>query len=135
VSPVKYELGFYIPGDDILHSDRRENRKSYIGTELIRSSRSNQQQQPAEVQAPTKYSYLDINTRQLLLYISSCSQAKRLKPLTGGLYSVEWRVRPAICVNYHWKQLPLRAAQFPGPHSLLLHDPWSPLHDGCGQAG
>jgi hypothetical protein len=21
VSPVKYDLGFYIPGDDILHSD------------------------------------------------------------------------------------------------------------------
>jgi hypothetical protein len=25
MSPVKYELGFYIPEDDILHSDRREN--------------------------------------------------------------------------------------------------------------
>jgi hypothetical protein len=32
VSPVKYELGFYIPEDDILHSDRRENLKSYIGS-------------------------------------------------------------------------------------------------------
>jgi hypothetical protein len=30
VSPVKYELGFYIPEDDILHSYRRENLKSYI---------------------------------------------------------------------------------------------------------
>jgi hypothetical protein len=30
VSPVKYELGFYIPADDILHSHRRENLKSYI---------------------------------------------------------------------------------------------------------
>jgi hypothetical protein len=30
VSPVKYELGFYIPEDDILHSDRRENLRSYI---------------------------------------------------------------------------------------------------------
>jgi hypothetical protein len=27
---VKYELGFYIPEGDILHSDRRENLKSYI---------------------------------------------------------------------------------------------------------
>jgi hypothetical protein len=27
---VKYELGFYIPEVDILHSDRRENLKSYI---------------------------------------------------------------------------------------------------------
>jgi hypothetical protein len=32
VSPVKYELGFYIPEDDILHRHRRENLKSYIST-------------------------------------------------------------------------------------------------------
>jgi hypothetical protein len=31
VSPVKYELVFYIPEDGILHSHRRENLKSYIG--------------------------------------------------------------------------------------------------------
>jgi hypothetical protein len=30
VSPVKYELGFYIPEDDTLHSHCRENLKSYI---------------------------------------------------------------------------------------------------------
>jgi hypothetical protein len=30
VSPVKYELGFYIPEDDILHSPCREKLKSYI---------------------------------------------------------------------------------------------------------
>jgi hypothetical protein len=30
MSPVKYELGFYIPEDDILHSYRRENKISYI---------------------------------------------------------------------------------------------------------
>jgi hypothetical protein len=30
VSPVRYELGFYIPGDGILHSHRCENLKSYI---------------------------------------------------------------------------------------------------------
>jgi hypothetical protein len=29
VSPVRYELGFYIPQDAILHSDRRERLKSY----------------------------------------------------------------------------------------------------------
>jgi hypothetical protein len=33
VSPVNYELGVYIRGDDILHSHRRENLKSY--TELL----------------------------------------------------------------------------------------------------
>jgi hypothetical protein len=27
---VKYELGFYIPEDPILHGHRRENLKSYI---------------------------------------------------------------------------------------------------------
>jgi hypothetical protein len=30
VSPVKYELGFYIQEGGILHSHRRENLKSYI---------------------------------------------------------------------------------------------------------
>jgi hypothetical protein len=30
VSAVKYELGLYIPEDDILHSHRRETLKSYI---------------------------------------------------------------------------------------------------------
>jgi hypothetical protein len=30
VSPVKYELAIYIPQDDILHSHRRENLKSYL---------------------------------------------------------------------------------------------------------
>jgi hypothetical protein len=30
VSPVKYEEGSYNTEDDILHSDRRENLKSYI---------------------------------------------------------------------------------------------------------
>jgi hypothetical protein len=35
VSPVSYEVGFYIPESDILHSDRREilhsiNRQGYV---------------------------------------------------------------------------------------------------------
>jgi hypothetical protein len=29
VSPVKYEVGFYIPDDDILHSHRSDDLKSY----------------------------------------------------------------------------------------------------------
>jgi hypothetical protein len=28
--PMKYELGSYIPEDDILHSHRRENHKSLL---------------------------------------------------------------------------------------------------------
>jgi hypothetical protein len=30
MSPVRFALGSYIPEDDILHSQRRENLKSYI---------------------------------------------------------------------------------------------------------
>jgi hypothetical protein len=30
VSPLRYELGFYISEDDILHNHRRESLKSYI---------------------------------------------------------------------------------------------------------
>jgi hypothetical protein len=30
VFPVRYELGFYVPEDDILHSHCRGNLKSYI---------------------------------------------------------------------------------------------------------
>jgi hypothetical protein len=37
VSPVKYELGFYIPEDGILHSHRRENLKSYKLIKLVGS--------------------------------------------------------------------------------------------------
>jgi hypothetical protein len=35
VSPVKYELGFYIPEDDILHSHRHGNFKSHISILLV----------------------------------------------------------------------------------------------------
>jgi hypothetical protein len=30
VSPVRYEMGFYISEEDILHSNHRENLKSHI---------------------------------------------------------------------------------------------------------
>jgi hypothetical protein len=36
VSPVKYELGFYIPEDDILHSHCRENLRADIDSYLCR---------------------------------------------------------------------------------------------------
>jgi hypothetical protein len=31
VSPVRYELGFYTPEDDIVHSYRRKNKRPYKG--------------------------------------------------------------------------------------------------------
>jgi hypothetical protein len=30
MSPARYELGFYVPEDGILHGEHRENLKSYI---------------------------------------------------------------------------------------------------------
>jgi hypothetical protein len=39
VSPVRYELGFKIPEDGILHSHRRENLKS-TAENIMRSSAS-----------------------------------------------------------------------------------------------
>jgi hypothetical protein len=38
VSPVRYELGSYIPEDGIHHSRRRENLKSYIVKYKFRGS-------------------------------------------------------------------------------------------------
>jgi hypothetical protein len=35
VSPVRYEVGVYITEDDILHSHRCENLKSYIEYESV----------------------------------------------------------------------------------------------------
>jgi hypothetical protein len=58
MSPVKYELGFYIPEDDILHSDRHENLKSYIGlsvgykTDKSRD-RSSSETMPSASQVPS----------------------------------------------------------------------------------
>jgi hypothetical protein len=35
--PVRYELGFYITEDGVLHSHRRENLKSYIALTCLGS--------------------------------------------------------------------------------------------------
>jgi hypothetical protein len=40
VSPVKYELDFYIPEDDILHSHCCENLKSYKFSYILYNSSS-----------------------------------------------------------------------------------------------
>jgi hypothetical protein len=39
MSPVRYELGFYIPEDGVPRSDRRENLKSYIVSAVYNSLR------------------------------------------------------------------------------------------------
>jgi hypothetical protein len=49
VSPVKYELGFYIPEDAILHSHRRVNLKSYI----VEATRARPSLEHGTVDSPT----------------------------------------------------------------------------------
>jgi hypothetical protein len=43
VSDVRYELGYYIPEDGVLHNHRRENLKSYITqiSSIVNESRDN----------------------------------------------------------------------------------------------
>jgi hypothetical protein len=40
VSPMRYELGFYIPEDGVLHSHRRENLNSLLGQLFLPSPKS-----------------------------------------------------------------------------------------------
>jgi hypothetical protein len=47
MSPVRYELGVYIPEDDIPHSHRRENLKSYHKIGFMRL--------PSVMRHPVKY--------------------------------------------------------------------------------
>jgi hypothetical protein len=43
VPPVKYELGFYIPEDDILHSHSRENFKCYKDINVMQLSKEREE--------------------------------------------------------------------------------------------
>jgi hypothetical protein len=40
MSPVKYELGFYIPEDGVLHSNSRETPKSYTSVNVTAETTS-----------------------------------------------------------------------------------------------
>jgi hypothetical protein len=53
---VKYENGFYIPEDGILHSYRRETLKSYI---LAQGFTSQRPQLPCTNLGPTERDFLD----------------------------------------------------------------------------
>jgi hypothetical protein len=57
VSPVKYEMGFYIPEDGILHSHCRENLKSYKPFRVKRwkSTRAFQPHHDPEVYSASEY--------------------------------------------------------------------------------
>jgi hypothetical protein len=50
---ARYELGFYIPEDGILHSHRRENLKSYMETRIFRHERGAAEASPC-LQSPLR---------------------------------------------------------------------------------
>jgi hypothetical protein len=68
MSPVKYELGIYIPEDAIPHSHRRENLKSYISTSF----------QKMKIQCSNKLDGLDVLQKTLyhtcFTYFLGCMQ-------------------------------------------------------------
>jgi hypothetical protein len=78
VSPVKYELGFYVPEDDILHSHRLENLESCIElTGWILWRRSNV--------SPVKYEQGFYIPEDDILHSHSRENLKSYIALTGGL--------------------------------------------------
>jgi hypothetical protein len=76
MSPVKYELGFYIPEDAILHCHRRKNLKPYLAlTGWTLKRRRNM--------SPVKYELGFYIREDAILH---CRRRKNLKPyiaLTG----------------------------------------------------
>jgi hypothetical protein len=76
VSPVSYELGFYTPEDDILHSHRRENLKSYIaltGCTLLRRRNV----------SPVKYKLSFYTPEDAIPHSHCCENLKSYIALTG----------------------------------------------------
>jgi hypothetical protein len=71
VSPVRYELGFYIPEDDILHSHRRENLSSYIDSTKLAAT-------------PTAEFHNPINFGSPLLSVHSCGSRSSGKQPSAG---------------------------------------------------
>jgi hypothetical protein len=82
VSPVKYEQGFYIPEDDILHSDLRENLKSYKAYFLLRCNAV----QPVEDQQTFRRTSLSSPGSNKLGWMILLKQAAILLDLFGGIF-------------------------------------------------
>jgi hypothetical protein len=78
VSPVKYELGFYLPEDTILHGHHRENLKSYIAlTGSARQRRRNV--------FPVKYELGFISQKTAFFTVTAVKNFKSYIALTGSV--------------------------------------------------
>jgi hypothetical protein len=71
MSPVKYELGFYIPEDAILHSHCRENRKYNINTELQNYVNTSWARRPHVNEQKVEHRILCYSTRNIQNLLSS----------------------------------------------------------------
>jgi hypothetical protein len=90
VSPARYELGCYIPEDDILHSHCRENHKSYIpltGWTLQRRSNVSPVRYELGCYIPEDHSLHSHRCENLKSYMSSHCFENREHMLSG----------PALC--------------------------------------
>jgi hypothetical protein len=78
VSPVRYELDFYIPEEDILHSHRHENLKSYIaltGSALYRRLNVSPVRYELDFYIPEDYILHSHRRENLKSYIASTGSA------------------------------------------------------------
>jgi hypothetical protein len=67
--PVRYELGFYIPEDDILHSHRSEHLKSYTAYAV---SKTVPQWQTRVCGQTTQHNANPVHTTPTILRVSTC---------------------------------------------------------------
>jgi hypothetical protein len=88
MSPVKYELGFYMTEDEILHSHRRENLRYYM--DLFPSSSEGRE-------TPTLLVPLERTNLNHLTFNEVLVQARGCKTVYRA-----WRS------NHHWEELHTR---------------------------
>jgi hypothetical protein len=95
VSPVKYELGFYIPEDGILHIHRRKNLKFYTSYRVLKLSREKH--------------YFAINKICLIHFICRFETAYDLNcaPISSGVQSRREIISGGTRTKmdeYHWSK-------------------------------
>jgi hypothetical protein len=147
VSPVRYELGFYIPEDDILHSHHREDLKTY--TSEISSSSTRQEpegdrdvaaadardavisrSQQTQIRLPSQWQPGDTSPRTLAVVLlappdASCSPLPLYTstgPHTDGLQDElhVYRALPLIDFRGHTvPEVPTRVWCAPPPPTLV----------------
>jgi hypothetical protein len=87
VCPVRYDLRFYIPEDDILHSHRRQNLKSYIAYNTFAAC--------AECAVSFRYTPSDIGT-QIRHHLAVRHKVTHIQKVCGLRFQY-------ILITYRWE--------------------------------